>query len=1202
MMVRFCEGSRWVVRHAILTIAFAVLVLMQAAGQEPKGMPDEGVLPGSQQSTGDQPDEAVLPGRNRARGAQLPGEDQIPGLVGEPTQVTPQPPILRLAFEGHTALVRALDLSDGGRTLVTAGDDKDIHVWRRTDVGQTGWLHRRTIRWPVSRGPRGVVYSAKLRGDWVAFAGYGAFGSAGEIRLVDVATGELQETLVTEDEIGVNILSLAWSPSETPRLASLNMQGRVIDWQADVTTGIWSGSVMVEADRVTYGDEVAAKLADADIRGFGAVSFLGPDHLVTAKLDLESFAEATVWHLEKIDLRNKQTITLDQMDHRGHVRCLAATKDGRVLASVEMGGEMGGNVGVWNFAADGSLQSFQTISPSKPPMFVDLDDAGERVVVGTEIFGEDGRAAIEIWDVSVTPAKRVAQQSVADDVYAVAWDDEREEIVASQSNAIDIHSLNDQGQFPEAAPKSLRSPVGPILKVAFEKGEGYKVGFGWSRDENGAKQLDGVFDLADSQLLGRGPIDADQFLPAQRSATRWGPVGPFEGDQFVLYEGDQPRGTLPLDRYWHGAPSSAATLPVPVQGNEDPGSIPETGAVVVGTSGQGNLYVYRADASDPPELLRQFRGHSADVLSVSSSSDGKYLVSGSADSTIAVWNLEGVFSASKMINRWGADFELAGERLIVNEVDEAGPLYFRGVREGDELALIQWILTDETRGEETNPQNIRQRLLDLPFDTQVSFQFRRLSRPGPTFQSYPAWRPLATLFVDRNREWAYWTPSGFYDASFNGHQNFGWQLNPKGVDGEVQYFLAAQFRKQLERPDIMRGLMRAGSLSGAVRNTLTQIGPPPAEGAIVNQIDTRPQIRLLSPDPSQVIEGDQLTVRAEITVPLGAAAVQPKAFISGVPAVDGRVVPNRDDAEENVTTYQWQFRLPSDTELQLEILAATESESLGRLLIDLEHRPSLAPRPKPRLYVLAIGASQYRDPQIQSLEFASGAAGQITELFRNRSAELYQTSGDALTDADATRPLWRVFAQTAAEELSRTVSPDDLVIMYLCGHGLRDRRTDQWYFVTADARYSDLMNDRYDDCISFSDLAALSKLPCRKLAILDSCHSGAVQPLMRHDDLKSALRFLQEDIVLTITASEGDEEAAEQRETQLGRFTSALVDALNGKAAEIDGDNRVSLGEVIDYVTERVTEESEAEGMPQHPTASPQYLLRTLRLPLTARP
>lgn len=1169
-------------------------------------LPDEGVLPGSQNSSTELPKEAVLPGtdrggRARVVGAEMPGEDQIPGMAVAPDKVNPTQPILRLSFDGHTALIRTLDLSEDGRTLVSAGSDKDVHIWERTDLNDTGWLHRRTIRWPVSRGPRGTVYSAKLRDGWVAFAGYGAFGSSGEIRIVEIASGELLQTLVTEDEIGVNLLSLAWSPSDIPRMASINMQGRVMDWQPDPVTQIWRGRMWVDADRVTYGDEVAAELQATQCRTFAAVSFVGRHHLVYPKLDLDSEPGERVWHLEKIDLRNEERQILDHLDHSYQVRCLSGTKDGRVMASAaERGGESGCDVGVWTFKADGTVDAFQKFTSSMPPMWLDVDESGARVVVGTEIGAERG-SVIEVWDVSVTPPQKLGQQDLLEDVYSVAFDARHKQVIATQGSSLEVHALDESDKLTDNPPQVMQAPIADVLKVAFEKGDGYKVGFGWSRDAKGNKRLQGVFDLAESKLMARGPIDANDFWPTQRSATRWAPRRS-EDNRFILFEGNQARGTLPLDPVLHGVPTSAGTLPIPSQGNEDPGSVPATGAVFIGTSGQGNIYLYRADASDPPKLLRQFRGHADQVFSVSCSSDGKYMVSGSADSTIAVWNLGDVFEASEMTNRWGVEFELEGNRLVAVKVDEAGPLYFRGVRQGDQLAFIKWVLNDESRGDETDPKQIQQQLLELPFDTQVYFEFRRLSRPGPRFQSFPSWRPLATLFVDQNREWAFWTPAGYYDASFNGHQNFGWQINPVNLDRPVQYFLAAQFRKQLERPDIMRALLEAGNLQAAVRNTLTQIGPPPAEGAIINQIETRPEIRLLSPDPSNRVDGDRLMVRAEITVPIGASLVNPKAFISGVPAVGRRRIPNSAEADDlRTTTFQWEFRLPSDPTLQLEILAATESESIGRLLIDLEHQPSQLPQPKPRLHVLAIGVSDYGDPQIQSLDFAAAAAETIADLFRARSAPVYQTSADTLTDTDAIRPLWRGFAEGAAEELTETVSPNDLVIMYLCGHGLRDRRTNQWYFVTADARYSDLMNDRYDDCIAFSDLAVLSGLPCRKLAILDSCHSGAVQSLMRRDDLKSALRFLQEDLVLTLTASEGDQEAAEQRETRLGRFTAALVDALSGKAAEIKDDGQVSLDEVIQYVTKRVTAESEAEGVPQHPTASPHYLLRTLQLPLTSR-
>ena len=233
--------------------------------------------------------------------------------------------------------------------------------------------------------------------------------------------------------------------------------------------------------------------------------------------------------------------------------------------------------------------------------------------------------------------------------------------------------------------------------------------------------------------------------------------------------------------------------------------------------------------------------------------------------------------------------------------------------------------------------------------------------------------------------------------------------------------------------------------------------------------------------------------------------------------------------------------------------------------------------------------------------FASRATKVVADLFQKQSSPLYRVSTDRLTDRDATGSLWQVYARSAAERLATEVGPDDLVVMYLCGHGLRDRRTDRWYFVTADAKYRDLMNDRYEDCFSLADLSAFSKLPCLKLAILDSCHSGAVQSSMRPDDLKSALRFLQDDVVLTWTASEGDEEAAETRETRLGRFTTRLTEGLSGKADGIDGqaDGIVTLKEAIAYVSRRVSEDSQAEGQPQHPTAGPPELIQMLDLPLS---
>ena len=127
--------------------------------------------------------------------------------------------------------------------------------------------------------------------------------------------------------------------------------------------------------------------------------------------------------------------------------------------------------------------------------------------------------------------------------------------------------------------------------------------------------------------------------------------------------------------------------------------------------------------------------------------------------------------------------------------------------------------------------------------------------------------------------------------------------------------------------------------------------------------------------------------------------------------------------------------------------------------------------------------------------------------------------------------------------------------------------------------YADVKADRFGDCVSFDDFAAFADVPCRKLVILDTCHSGAIQQPLRQQDLKAALRSLQHDLVFTMTASEGGQEAVEERERKLGRFTARLLEALEGVADDAafggDQDGIVTLNEAIRYVSETVTADSE---------------------------
>lgn len=1216
-----------------LAIIACFLVASLAPGDPPNSpvppqvedLPDESQLPAKnvpKVGAGQLPDESQLPtaaGGDEANG-NLPGEEELPGRqlsgVSPPgvaraandfderlnqdlmAPVAGKSPILRLAYDGHTGTIRSIDLSDGGRTLVTGGEDKEVHVWRRSDIAKTGWMHLRTIRWPVTRGPRGAVYTTRMKDDLVAFAGYGSF-AGGEIRIVNAASGDTVATL-TNDVSGnrTNIASLDWSPGKELQLAATDVSGRVVTWQPDPVTGFWTVALRIDSDLARYGEKIANDLQLNERRAFVPVTYCGTDRLIVPHR-AKPQGEFANWHLRRVGLQGNGSDLLTRLNHIRHVRALDASDDGKVLASCDRLGR----ICVWKFVGD-AIKGAQAVQTQFPPHFVRLSRDGQFLLSGSYPKDASGVDAtkLTIFDLRESRMKihsRVEFQSTVQDAVI---DLDKMQVVAAVGSNVFVIDLDEQLRFIEDSRTRLGTAVSAIQNIAFrDSSDSYRIAIGW-RDNS---SFDVEFDLSESKLLSAKPDKDANFVPAQRLAEIWEASA-----NFKLMEDKVERADLSKRVRWNAPGTAVCTLPAPSQSTDqnELNSAQGKRAVFVGSGSENMVYTYMDGDSKPPKIVRQFRGHFGEIKSLGTSADGRYLVSGSEDAMVSVWNLQGLFTAPALINRWGCEFAIESNQLIASEVREDGPLYFRGVRGGDQLVSIGWTDAVGELFAESDPVKMRQQLLDLPLSTMVVFQFQRLRTPLLPFNSFPAWRPLATLFVDDDREWAFWTPAGYYDASFNGHQKFGWLLN-RQRDQPVDFFRAAQFHDALERPKLMRKLLDSGSLPAAMRHSVSQIQSPQGKDAIVNQIETKPQISLVDFDVDRVIEGDDLEVVAKIELPIGSMLVDAKAFISGVPAIS-RAEVNGSSAEEAGANrpsrqYRWRFRLPRDRQLTLEIIAATNSDSVDRVVVPLVHKikpdNKRGPGRLPQLHVLAIGAGDYRDPQIQSLDFAADAADRVSSLFRTKSNSLYRTTSDQLIDEDATRPMWRAFVDNAANQLRETVSPDDLVIMYLCGHGMRDRSADRWYFVTADAKYNDLMNDQFEDCIAFSDLAALAKLPCRKLAILDSCHSGAVQPMMRQTDLKAALRLLQDDLVITLTASEGDEEAAEQRETQLGRFTAAMVDGLNGVADQgANKDGIVSLVEIVEYVKQRISIESESDGMPQHPTASPDYLLKTLQLPLTS--
>ena len=150
---------------------------------------------------------------------------QRPPEQRQPVAVNKDLPLLMLDTGGHMAFMKGLVFTPDGKQLVSAGDDKVIHVWD-WQAGKTV----RTIRGQVGPGQEGKIYTMALSPDgrWLAAGGWMTVpGEPGHvIRLYDFSTGNLVGLLKGHTNV---VDSLAFSPNGD-RLISGGHDNSAIIW------------------------------------------------------------------------------------------------------------------------------------------------------------------------------------------------------------------------------------------------------------------------------------------------------------------------------------------------------------------------------------------------------------------------------------------------------------------------------------------------------------------------------------------------------------------------------------------------------------------------------------------------------------------------------------------------------------------------------------------------------------------------------------------------------------------------------------------------------------------------------------------------------------------------------------------------------------------------------------------------------------
>jgi uncharacterized caspase-like protein len=181
------------------------------------------------------------------------------------------------------------------------------------------------------------------------------------------------------------------------------------------------------------------------------------------------------------------------------------------------------------------------------------------------------------------------------------------------------------------------------------------------------------------------------------------------------------------------------------------------------------------------------------------------------------------------------------------------------------------------------------------------------------------------------------------------------------------------------------------------------------------------------------------------------------------------------------------------------------------------------------------------------------------------------------------------------EWLQKQVTPKDVGIVLIAGHGVNDDRGNYYYLpVNADI-------DKLDSTgVPFSAIKAhLSSLHGKGLLFVDTCHSGNVMGKKRgfSTDTTAMLNELSspEYGLVVIASSTGKQYSFENSEWGNGAFTKALVEGLSGRA-DLKKRGRITHKMLDFYVSDRVEELTQGKQTPVNtsPLGVPDYTIAVI--------
>jgi WD40 repeat protein len=1037
---------------------------------------------------------------------------QTSSSVSTTENIKSQKTFLSIKNGGHTAIVRNIAITNDGKTIITAGDDKVIYI-RNAETGEV----IDALYGSIDEGNDGKIYALSLSPDNKYLAVGGSFSSPKKIapiRLYDFPNRKLIGLL----EAGKieNIKALDFTNDSKYLVSGVN-----------TTIYVWDMATM--------------KL----FKSFEDEHELIINSVAAYKNEIVSSAEdskVVLWNFES----NKR-VKVDTT-HTKQRNWVAISPNGQTIASVGLDNKL--------IIYDSKLNVTQTIDNVVSSNCIAFSPDSKKMFLGAE---GDSIICNLYENVEGKWLKSASYKNMNFVVLAASFIDNSTVVCAGGENheltTLKLFKDQNSGKLSLKEKSRFSGNGRPVYGIGIKD----NLLFYTNIEPKDLKKVSFTksFDLQTKKV-------AEVLSTPEGIATTIQKFGDYTLQTATIKESGSffnpiPNNALNLMRRGFAVRKIFRTQ---IDGNSHTAfTFTKEGNIISGSS-TGIILAYNIEGV----ILSRFVGHTGTVTNLAITADGKYLLSSSLDQTIRMWKLDEIGGISKNV---------PAPAMVVDPAFEEYYKQRNLVKKSQEASISAWemIIAD---------------MKSLKVHDYVEFFQKALD-----FHKSGLIQPIANFYVSTDNEWIIWSTDGYFTSSKYGGKYIGYHVN-QGYDKEAKFYPFEQFDIMYNRPDIM--LKRVG------------INDPNLETAYLNAYKKRikklgfnmeslsndihlPEVILISRSNETTSRFTDVDFEAKDDI---YSIDRINILVNDIPIFGQKGISLKG---QNIKSTKQKIKVEltnGKNKIQVSALNNQGAESMKETYYVTCSDPN--PRLKTR-YAILIGVSDYQNNDFD-LKYAAKDALDFANLLNSTKGNFSSTKTLVIKDSEATRE-----NIIKAKQFLMQSKVDDQAILFVAGHGLLDNELN-WYFATTDIDFS---NPSVRG-VEYSDLEGLlDSIPARsKILFMDACHSGeidkedsqlvsdnssrnenvnsrgfkSVSSKQNSVGLQSSFELMQElftDLskgsgAIVISSASGAEFAYESPQWNNGVFTFSLIEGFRSKNADLNGDGKIKVSELRDYVSKRVVQ------------------------------